>query len=257
MTANVLRTLERGLDILLLCGDEPDGISLEYIMENLRLPRSTAYRMVGVLRSRGFLRPTGVPGHFDLGHQLCHIARLAESRLNLGAIARPTMCELVSEVHETALILVRSGWKVLCLEEVQSPQTIQVRFDPGIALPLYAGAAAKVIFAFMSRYEQDKALQGKLPALSQPGFINKKELRNELKAIRKARVAISCGDVHPGVTGVSVPVFASNQQFLAGLTVAGPVDRMPPERHAELVAKLRIAADKISEAYSKAARLNK
>ena len=136
-------------------------------MESLDLPRSTAYRMVSVLRGRGFLRPTGVPGHFDLGHQLCHLARLAESRLNLGAIARPLMCDLVSEVHETALLVVLSGWKALCLEEVQSKQTIQVRFNTGTALPLYAGAAAKVVRAFMSRHQQCRVLQGKLPALSQ------------------------------------------------------------------------------------------
>lgn len=255
MTANVLRTLERGLDLLSLYCDHPDSISLEYIMEKLQIPRSTAYRMVAVLRDRGFLRTTNVPGHFDLGYQLCHLARVADSKLNLGAIGRPFMRELVSEVNEAALILVRSGLNALCIEEVQSSRTIQVRFKTSMPMPLYAGAAAKVILAFMPTRDQEKALAGKLPALSQSGFINKKKLREELAAIRKTGVAISCGDVLLGVVAVSVPIFAADQSLLGGLTVAGAQARMPPETCASLVKPLRLTADKIGESYSRAARV--
>lgn len=256
MTANVLRTLERGLDLLSLYCDHPDSISLEYIMEKLQVPRSTAYRMVAVLRDRGFLRTTGVPGQFDLGYQLCHLARIADSRLNLGAIARPVMRELVSEVNEAALILVRSGLNALCIEEVQSSHTVQVRFNTGLPLPLYAGAAAKVVLAFMSDRDQDKALAGKLPALSQSGYLNKKKLREELVRIRKTGVAMSCGDVLLGVVAVSVPIFAADQSLLGGLTVAGAQARMPKDRCASLVKPLRAAADRIGESYSRAARVS-
>ena len=183
------------------------------------------------------------------------VARLAESRLNLGEIAHPIVSGLVAEVQETALVMVRSGWKALCLEEVESPQTIRIRFNTGLALPLYAGAAAKILLAFMSQHEQDKVMQGRLHAISHHGYLSKMKLRDELKKIRKERVAISCGEVHPGVVGIAVPIFSSDNQLLGGLAVAGIEERIPPERYAELTATLRVATKAISEAFDRAAGL--
>lgn len=250
MVPTSLQTLERGLDLLMFCAESNDGgCSLQQVIDELGVARSSAYRLIKVLRDRGFLRATGRRGHLELGYQLVHLGRVAESRSDLSSAAYPVLCKLVRETGETSFITVRSGWRALCLEQAESPHPIRLSYAKGVSQPLYAGASGKIVLAHLSEREQEKVLSGHLQVFTDELLVQPDVIRRDLKAIRENGYALSRGEIDPGAAAMCVPLFTAAGHFLGGLNIAGPANRVPANLEPRLLRLMRNAAREISERF--------
>ena len=248
-----LQTLERGLDILSHCarGDRA-GCSIEDIVEQLDLPRSTAYRMVKALKERGFLRAGERKGRLQLGYQLVQLAQAADTSSELSQAALPVLQQIVESFEETAFITVRSGWQALCLEQIESPHPIRLSYRKGRTLPLYAGGSAKVLLAHLSPRDQDRVLGGEIEIYRDPALADPAKIRRTLKDIRRRGYATSREEIDPGVLAICVPILGANDRLIGGLTLAGPKGRMPSGAEIPGVARyLRSAGARIAEDYQR------
>ena len=255
MADKSLQTLERGLDILLLCAmREPGGLPLSAVMEQLNLARSTTYRLVKVLRDRGFLRSGGKPGHIELGYQLVHLGKVADARAELSAASLPVLQDLVDKLGETAFVTVRSGWRALCLEQVESPHPIRLSYRKGQQLPLYAGASGKIVLAYMRDRDQEHVLSGRLRVFTDERFVEPDRIRQDLVAIRRQGYAITRGEIDPDASAICVPIMMWDGKFIGGLNVAGPTVRFPQGVEAKLIGHLQEAAMAIADRFEELVR---
>jgi DNA-binding IclR family transcriptional regulator len=72
-------------------------------------------------------------------------------------------------------------------------------------------------------------------------------LRRELAQVRDRGVAVTHGELDLGVSGVAAPVLAARGRPVAGLTLAGPTDRLGPQADS-LSGAVREAARSIEQA---------
>src|SRR6476659_8751916 len=122
---------------------------------HLGVPQSTMYRYVALLREVGLVDSAG-SGEYRLTERVVGLSRgVASARATLVEVARPHIGALRDDIDETVLISRRGGAFAYCVDRVESGHPVRLQFDPGQAMAIYSGSAARVLLASMPRGERD------------------------------------------------------------------------------------------------------
>jgi DNA-binding IclR family transcriptional regulator len=239
-------TATKVLDILLLFDETRPEISSDAIGEAIQTPRSSTYRYIRTLTSKGFLEK-GESGKYRLGPVFLQFGNLIYGEQTLGRIALPVMTAIRDKMNETVLLTRRFNHFSVCMERVEGQQAVRITFKLGHTQPLHAGASSKILLAFAGKPVWDVYLSQPLEKFTVNTITDPDAMREHLKQIRKQGFCISDGEVDIGAKAVAVPILNNKKQLVAGLSTAGPAFRMTGEtisRHLEL---LRAGAAEIAE----------
>ena len=203
---------------------EHGSIRADAIARRLGLPLSSVYRYLAVLVDMQLV--TASNAAFSPGPLLRALANVVPSRQRLVDAAQPVLEELVVDTLETAVLSIRTSTHALCLAQADSPHAIKVAFRTGQLLPLHAGAGQRLLLAFAPPGVQDRVLVAPLRRYTAV-TPSAADLRRSLEPVRRARWAVSMGELTPGAVAVAVPV-EHHGHVIAALTVAGPKERCTP-----------------------------
>lgn len=225
---------------------EPDRplATVDALARACRLPLSTAYRYVALLREVGLLSDDG-RGSYQLSVRVVRMAKAAQAAMGLLEPARPVMQRLNDQTGETVLLLRRIGDHAICIERIESEQMVRLSFEIGTALPLHAGAGPKLLLAMLNERER----QGYLTRVARDAGARLRagELRAELARIREQGWAHSEGELTPGVWAAAAVVREAGRP-VAALSLAAPTFRVAEADRARLTQLTREAADEVSAA---------
>jgi DNA-binding IclR family transcriptional regulator len=222
-------------------------LNLTAISSRLGLPRSTVHRLLSALESQGFLAHEPGSHGYQLGYQLLYWGMVAQSSLDLRKESLPILRWLSQVTGETAILSVRDGSRGICLDLVESNQPVRLAMRVGRRLRLHAGASAKVLWAFLPEAEIDDILGSiELVPLEANTITDPGRLRAELSDIRRLGYAVSWEETDCGAMGVAAPVFDHAGRPIAGLGIAAPLARVPPQRVPEISAHLLEGARQLS-----------
>ena len=248
------QALARGVGVLEVLSGESAPLDIEQVAERVGVPLSTAYRIVRYLAQVGLVEHRE-QGRVALGLRLLDLARVTQLQVESGLlrIARPVMRELAQRKQETAMLMAPTGGQAICLEYIESPRPVRLSFERGRIMPLYAGAASKILLAFLDDRERKRTLAAAEGAVLENGHvISSAELSAELTEIEKAGYCTSEGEVNVDTVGVAAPVFR-RRRLVAGLTVAGPSRRFTDEYLSQMVDAVVSDAHEISRLLEQAA----
>ncbi|HEX5598939.1 MAG TPA: helix-turn-helix domain-containing protein [Micromonosporaceae bacterium] len=157
------QTLDRGLRLLHLVAEAPDGLTVTEAAARLGVGRAVVYRLVGPLTAHGMLRRDG-GGRLRLGVGVLQLARRAQPLLADAAL--PALRKLAEQVGATAHLTVAEGREGVALAVVEPTWTsFHVAYRTGSRHPLDRGAAGQAILAGRVGDEGPVATSGEL----QPG----------------------------------------------------------------------------------------
>lgn len=230
--------LDRGLSVLELLGQQPQGLILSEICRLLKIPKKSGSRILGALEFRGFVKKNEKTLVFSLTSRLLWLGCAAVSERNLTEVALDDMRELRDatgcSVHLNALV---DGQGVV-LEQVSSRSRIRLVVDAGTHYELHCTAPGKVHLAWMPDRELQKLLKTlPLPRHTRTTISSRPALLKELEQIRRQGYALDRSEGLEGIQCVSAPVFGRAGEAVAALTVSGTSGQIPEERFAE-IAKL-------------------
>lgn len=236
-------TLEKGLRLLTLLATEAGPMTARELGHRLRVPVSTVYRYLVPLTDCGLVRRMGKDGRYTVGPRAVTLWTAFRRNMDLVAAARPTMERLCHETQETVLLTVVVGNRAMCIETVESPLPIHYSFRPGVDRPLYAGASAKALLAFLDDGQVEQVLaeaQQKAPHLWAG-------LAEGLRQIRACGYAVTQGEVDADAWAVGVPVFGEAGILEGALSLVAPAFRTGPERAPVLVEHTVRAAREVEQ----------
>lgn len=241
------QSLERGLDVLLSFTEAHPRHTAAEISAATNLPISTVYRLLHTLEQRGFVEPCG-NARYQLGISAYRIAETLRQLMppSLSAVAVPLMRELTARSGETTVLTRIVGDQAVCIESIESTQAVRLSFQRGRVMSLWAGASARVLLA----YAPPELLKQVLPCgtpMRPSDLPDWSTLQQELARIRERGYADSTGEVDPGARALAVPVIDRAGVLIAGLSVAGPRERIPDEQVPALVELLHMAANQIGK----------
>jgi DNA-binding IclR family transcriptional regulator len=248
MSARGTRVLDRSLAMLFELGNADRPLPIAELAHRADLPPSTAYRLVDELEGHGFIERDD--GELGLGLRLLELARRIEDRLapSLLEPARGVMRALAHERDETVLLTAPAGRFAIGLDAVEPPRPVRLSLGRWRVAPMHLGASGKVLLAFLPSRAAERVLAAvdhDVTASGQPVEIER--LRRELAEVRDRGVAVTHGELDRGVSGVAAPLLSARGRPVAGLTLAGPTDRIAP--HAD---SLRGAVCEAARAIEKA-----
>ena len=224
------RVLDRSLAMLFELGDADGPLAITELARRADLPSSTAYRLVDELEGYGLIERDD--GGLGLGLRILELARQIEDRLAPGLLepARGIMRALAREHDETVLLTAPAGPYAIGLDSVEPPRTVRLSLGRWRVAPMYLGASGKVLLAFLAPRSAERVLasvDGEVTASGHP--VELTALRRELAEVRDNGMVVTHGELDRGISGVAAPVLGSGGRPLAGLTLAGPSDRIGPE----------------------------
>ena len=111
-------------------------VTLQELVDLIRLPRTTAYRLLTALETHGFIRRDD-SGRYITG------SRFATSILL--QVVPPILTALTHETGESTQLFVRRGHQRLCLVSIESPAELRTIVPVGALLPLDKGSGGRVL----------------------------------------------------------------------------------------------------------------
>ena len=236
--------LERAVELLHHIGRQPVGPTVAELATEAGMPTSTAYRLLAELEQYGLVQRSS-DRTVALGTRLVALGRLAEAGLEerLVTPAATVMAGLSERTGETALLTAPCALDGIVLHAVEG-QLHSVRLSYALfrRAPMHRGASGKVMAAYLEPAERARLLD----AVAEP------ELAAELDSIRLAGHVVTRGELDGGAAAVAAPVLHRRDRLLAGLSVAGPEERIVAALPG-LVDEVLAAAAEVRAAYLAAA----
>lgn len=245
-----MKSLHRAVDLLVNFQSHA-LLSVEQMAGITKRPKSSVYRFVRILRERGLLSLDPQSKKYRLGPLIYQLGRSAGP--DLSQLAQPALERLAKESGESSFLSVRGGWETRYAACVEGPERIRFTAPLGKAMPLYAGASAKVILAFMEEQERGMYLRSvRLKRFCRATLQDKRKLEQSLLAIRKRGYDFTQEELYRGAWGLAAPILDENGVAIASLAITGVKFRLPQKRLSQFISMIRGAARDISDKLKKA-----
>ena len=195
------------LSVLDLYSAEMPVWTVEAISAQLHCSVATAYRYVGDLCAAGLLtRVTG--GSYVLGARIVRLDLLMREVDPIAAIGRPLIGALVAQTGCDVLLSNVYGDHLVNVLHERGSEMLPISFVRGRPHPMFRGAMAKAILAFMKRSRILRIYKSHTEEVAAAGLGGSWILFwRALQVIRKRGFADSLGELDQGVVGLAAPVF--------------------------------------------------
>ncbi|MDR1709721.1 MAG: IclR family transcriptional regulator [Candidatus Accumulibacter sp.] len=230
-----VRALERGLDILECFRGAEDRLPLTAIASAVKLPPSTALRILATLEKRGYLVRGADSRLYSLGPNALRFGGQGGAMEILPVVALSAMRELNAMYDESISIYVAMGNKRVCIQRVESTRPLRQVINIGDALSLTVGAGGKVLAAWLD-VSPNHDVSRLVPAL--PPQL--------LAEVREAGYAVSFGEREVGTYAIAAPIFGHRGHILGALSLSGPIARFDAQKLPDMAAKIMEKARHLS-----------
>jgi DNA-binding IclR family transcriptional regulator len=209
--------LEKGLDILELLSDRPEGLSQSEIARALERSVGEIFRMLACLVDRGYVAIQRPSDRYVLTLRVFELAHRHAPLQHLIANALWRMRELAARVHQSChLTVVESGHGVV-VAQANAPGEIGFAVRVGSLVDLPTTGSGRVLLAFQTPAERDRILSLEPGARVRRAHLAK--LGELLEAVRTRGYEDMDSTRIRGVRDLSFPVLDPRGNAVAALTM--------------------------------------
>lgn len=203
-SSDFLKTLERGLHVIKSFKDKPQ-LTISEASKLTELPRPVTRRILLTLEKLGYTKSKG--GRFSLTPKILSLGYSYFSSQNIWEIATPHLEQLSKIIKESSSLAILEGTDIVYVARVSVNKIMNHSLVVGTRLPAHATSSGKVLLSNLSVDELDAYFQQtKLEAYTEKTITSEKEIREELKRVRKMGYAISQEQLELGLISVAAPV---------------------------------------------------
>lgn len=237
---------ERALDVLLCFLDAEGELGVSEVAGRLGIHRGRVHRFLMAAKGKGLVSQNPRTRRYSLGFRVLELSSALTRQFDVVAQAQPFLRELRDATSETAGLAVRVGDHRVHLAQAESEHEIRQTFPIGKPLPLYAGAAGKLLLAFLQDNELDLLDTLTLASLTEATITDLDQLKQALGQVRRQGYAMSTGERMAGSRSISAPVWSWRGDVMA-ITVSGPAFRFTARKAMEAAGLLRAVAARLTQ----------
>jgi len=239
-----VQSIRRAFAVLGALADGPLGVTDVAVRSHI--PKSTAARMLAALAAEGAVEQVPGETRYRLGPHLVALASGLGDARGLVATARPFLIDLARELGEAVGLSVRDGWTVHYVDQVDSPNPVQVRDWTGTRIPLHAVSSGQVFLAQLPAPMLARYLAEPLEKFTPNTLTDAGSLLERLRDVRRDGHSWVRDEFAIGITSVAAPVADARGELVAAVHVHGPTYRFPAEGSEEAIARaVRAAAAQV------------
>jgi IclR family mhp operon transcriptional activator len=249
-----IRALTRGLDALTVLNSR-DGATVSEVAQEIRLPRTTVYRILETLCNSGFVFRDAADDRYRLTVEVRRLRHGFDDDVWVSQIAKPHIDALCRDIVWPVSIATLSGSAMVVRESTDHDTPLAIeRYSAGFRLPLLASAAGRVFLAHCPEPQREALLD----ILARSNKEDDKEARAPRTELQRMLADIKADGYATSTrtrrlvdeVSLCVPV-NSHQRFLASLTVRFITSAVPLKSALErFLPKLRQCSAVINTLYS-------
>jgi DNA-binding IclR family transcriptional regulator len=213
--------IDRMMEVLTQLETRENGVTIRDLVLQLKLPRTTVYRILNSLQVHDMVRRDEA-GAYHLGRRLLglasHVAAGA-STYDLVSYSMRHLEHLESQIGEGCKLSVIDRDGIMVLTGVQGRHQYALSVSPGQRLPVHAGAASKLLLAYLPEAEQKQWLSQPLIAFTPKTVTDPKRLASELVRIKRLGWAQDKGENAPSIQAFAAPVLDPSGKVVAAISV--------------------------------------
>jgi IclR family acetate operon transcriptional repressor len=221
-----IASVTRAVTLLEELRDSDEELGVNELARRIGVNASTASRLLSTLESAGIVQrnETAPNRPYRLGLALVTLADRVLARLDLRALARPVLTELMERTGETATLSVPGEREAITVDSVPSRASVVSMARLGRPSVAHATAVGKVMLAFGG---------GPLPrerdmhALTSRTITDRADLASEVRDVRRRGYATVYGEREVDVNAIAAPVFGRDGSLAAILGLQAPATRLP------------------------------
>ncbi len=240
-----IESVDNALKLLLMLRART-AIGVSEASRHLAVARSTAHRLLTTLADHGFVEQVSQTKEYAAGPALIEVGLAALRDYDIRGRARPLIEELVQKVDETVHLVMLRGRQLVYLDCVEGTRALRAGSRTGTELPAHCTAGGK---ALLAETADSRLLElygnGQLEQLTPRSISTREDLLAELKQVRRHGYALNDGESEPGLRAIAVAIRGPAGHPQAGLTLAAPENRLPPDSLPSVAAAVRSTADRI------------
>lgn len=240
-SAETGRSVTSKITAILMTFTEGNEHSLTEIARLAGLPISTAHRLTSELAMWRLLERTE-DGSYRAGLPLRAIGAADTPPPSLQERAPCVLEDITATTGSRARLGVLHELEVAYIEKQPGPRPVTA-FHPAATLPTHPTALGRALLAFAPASTVELTIMRGLRPYTPHTVTTPDRFRRALAVVRLTRVAVTRGELEPGVCGVAMPVFGAGGDVVAAIELA--VADLGPKLQ-PLVAALSIAARSLS-----------
>ncbi len=225
-----VQSIERVFDIIELLSGEHRGLRLTEIATRLDLHKSTVYRLMAVLRKRGYIEK-GESNRYRIGVQFIGLSSAYLNNVELKTEAEPYLRKLSQETKQTVFLAMLQDREVVYLDKYEQFNSLRKYSVIGRRRPVYCTSLGKAMIMDRSDEEIARFFAG----IELRGFTpsTKTDLPSLLEDLhRSSRRGWSLDDeeLEPGENCVGAPLYDYRGSAIGAISVSWKKDiGLPPE----------------------------
>ncbi len=238
----------RSLTVMEFVANSEKSVSLTEIMQAVKLPKPTVFRILTTLEEAGMLLREPDAKRYVPGERLSNLAANVLLHSPHRSARRAILEELVEKLGETCNLAIPNGHYVMYLDRVESSWPLRINLHAGSKVPLYASASGKLFLAHSQKRMRDRLLtSAPLIAHTRTTLTTLRQLEAEFTKIRRNGYSVDNEEYLAGICCLAVPVINDQERVVASVAVHGPTARMSVAQAIEFLPTLREAAEQIGQ----------
>jgi DNA-binding IclR family transcriptional regulator len=238
--------LERGLKILQLFDRNNRVLTGAAMARELRIPRTTAFRIAQTLERLGFLVREG--DGFRIGPAVMRLGFEYIASLEITELARPVLERLRDEAGFASQLVIRDAREVVVVLRATSQSMFASNVSIGTRFPAHATILGRMLLCELDDDELTALFPERaLKSFSQNTPKTLAELKSLLREDRARGYATSESFFERGISAIAAPVRDQGGRIVAAVSVTAQRPSLEPkELRDRLVRQVREAAAELS-----------
>lgn len=244
-TREEAKALLKGLRVLEALAGGQRELSLAELAKGLKLRKTTAHRIVKVLKARGYLDQDATTNAYRLGLKVWQLGHYVVHQRRLREVARPFIEALARKTEEHVNLAVLDQNEAIFIEIIESPKPIRPYTYLGGRVPAYCSATGKAILAWQPEEIIAEVIRRGLKPFTDRTIVTAARLREELRVVRVQGYALNREEWREDVCGIAAPVRNHEAKVVASVSITTPASRFDESvlRHVVVTTALGISSE--------------
>lgn len=211
------------------------SLGITEISRNLKLGKTTVFRVVKTLESIGWLIQDGPESRYSIGPMFVLLSSVPTDSMAPNASVLQEMRRLCRDFNEDIVLTTIVEYNAVCIEKIRSQNALKIASNVGRSIGMTRGASGKTLLAYLPAETQDKIIRMERGAISKG---EKSEIMEAIELIREKGYGFSTGECDEGISALAAPIFGKKGTIQYSLSVVGEEKRMEKKGLRQMASEL-------------------
>ena len=235
----------KAMQVLQLVCEATEPPSLNQLVRDAALPKTTVFRYLRTLATLGFVEHDADADRYRPGIGLWRLSHASSPYETLRQACKPHMKRLRQRFNETINLGVLSGGEVFYLDVLESEQSLRMQSSVGASDPLHCTSLGKVFLAFRPPAQRAMLMPADLPRRTRNTITDRGALIEQLDVIRTTGYAIEMGENEEGSYCIAAPILDRLGIAIAAMSLSAPISRFDEGARQSICAGLISASNEV------------